>query len=108
MNISKWADYLRDFVIDKERIEIRAEHKADAKYPVVSGASIIAKERRELEVENLKKEFHVDFGSGYPSDPKTVLFLKENFDNKVFDKIIRHSWESVKRLKVKGKQETLF
>ena len=85
-----------------------SEHKADAKYPVVSAASILAKEKREEEVFNLKKEFHVDFGSGYPSDPKTVLFLKENFSNHLFEKIIRHSWASVKRLKIKDKQEKLF
>jgi len=108
VNILKWISYLRDFIIDKERIEIRAEHKADSKYSVVSSASIIAKEKRELEVENLKREFHVDFGSGYPSDPKTIFFLKENFDNKVFDKIVRHSWESVRRLEVRRKQEKLF
>jgi ribonuclease HII len=108
VNIKSWTDYLRGFVIDKERIELRAEHKADAKYPCVSGASIIAKEKREEEIGKLKKKSYVDFGSGYPSDPKTVLFLKENFDNGAFEKIIRHSWSSVKRLKIKGKQKKLF
>jgi hypothetical protein len=73
-----------------------------------SELSLIAKEKREEEVERLKKEFHVDFGSGYPSDPKTVLFLKENFDNKLFEKIIRHSWSTVKRFKEKERQEKLF
>lgn len=108
VNIKTWREYLEQFVVNKERIEIRAEHKADAKYPCVSGASIIAKEKREEEVERLKKEFHVDFGSGYPADPKTVLFLKENFSNPLFEKIIRHSWSTVKKLKERGKQERLF
>ncbi len=108
VNIKVWKEYLEQFVVNKERIEIRAEHKADAKYPCVSGASIIAKEKREEEVEKLKKDFHVDFGSGYPADPKTILFLKENFSNSTFEKIIRHSWSTVKKLKEKGKQEQLF
>lgn len=108
VNIKTWTEYLEKFIMDKDRIEIRAEHKADAKYPCVSGASIIAKERREEEVEKLKKEFHIDFGSGYPSDPKTVLFLKGNFDNKTFEKIIRHSWSTVRKLKEKDTQEKLF
>ena len=108
INVKTWQEYLEKFIIDKERIQVRAEHKADAKYLCVSAASIIAKEKREGEVERLKKESHVDFGSGYPADPKTVLFLKENFDNKTFDGIIRHSWSTVKKLKEKGKQEKLF
>jgi ribonuclease HII len=106
INVESWSDYLKGFIIDLERVKLKAEHKADAKYPVVSGASIIAKEKREEEVANLKKELGIDFGSGYPADPKTVAFLKENFDNKLFENIIRHSWVSVKRLKVK--QEKLF
>ncbi len=108
VNIESWRSYLETFIIERERIEIRAEHKADAKYPCVSGASIIAKERREEEVEKLKKTFHVNFGSGYPSDPKTVEFLKENFNNSLFEKIIRHSWSTVKRLGGVKEQKKLF
>lgn len=108
INIKKWTEYLETFLVDKERIKIVAEHKADAKYPVVSGASIIAKERREELIDELKKEFHVDFGSGYPSDPKTSLFIKENYNNPMFKDFIRHSWASVKRLHKKEDQEKLF
>lgn len=108
VNTKTWKEYLAGFVIDKERIELRAEHKADAKYPCVSGASIIAKEKREESIEILKKQFHIDFGSGYPSDPKTVLFLKENFNNKDFSEIIRHSWSTVKKLEQQGSQKSLF
>ncbi len=108
VNISSWTEYLMDFIVDKERIQIRAEHKADAKYPSVSGASIIAKEQRELEIENLKKEFKIDFGSGYPADPRTVQFLKENVNDSRFEKIIRHSWSTIRKLKDNGSQEKLF
>lgn len=108
ISVRKWVEYLETFLIDRKRIKIVAEHKADAKYPVVSGASIIAKERREELIAELKKEFHVDFGSGYPSDPKTSLFIKENYNNPIFKDFIRHSWASVKRLHKKGEQERLF
>lgn len=108
VNIDSWKDYLEKFIIDKCRIEIRAEHKADAKYPCVSGASIIAKEKREEEVARLKTDFKVDFGSGYPGDPKTVLFVRENFNNETFKDIIRHSWNTIKKLELTGSQNKLF
>lgn len=108
VNTKSWADYLRQFIIDRDRVELHAEHRADAKYPCVSGASIIAKEKREESIEILKQQFHVDFGSGYPSDPKTVLFIKENFNNPTFSKIIRHSWSTVKKLTEQASQKSLF
>jgi ribonuclease HII len=103
-----WKSYLEIFIVDRERIEIKAEHKADAIYPVVSAASIIAKEKREEEVRNLKKEIGKDFGSGYPADPKTKEFLEKNLGDPIVDKIIRHSWSTVKKLKGKSEQGKLF
>jgi ribonuclease HII len=107
-NIKNWLSYLEGFIIKRSQIQLRAEHKADLNYPVVSGASIIAKEKREEEVFNLKKIFGIDFGSGYPSDPKTKEFLEKNFRNSKFKPIIRYSWSTVKRLMTGEKQERLF
>jgi ribonuclease HII len=79
-------------------MKIVAEHKADAKYPVVSAASIIAKVTRDTEIERLKKVVGMDFGSGYPADPKTQEFLKNNWNNpdpKV-QALFRKSWASFK------------
>jgi ribonuclease HII len=84
--------------------EIIAEHKADENYPVVSAASIIAKVTRDNEIEKLKHELDVDFGSGYMSDEVTQEFLKQNWDNPKYSHIIRHSWESWKRIK-RGKDQ---
>lgn len=75
-----------------------SENKADTKYPLVGAASIIAKELRELEVEQAKKSLNVDFGSGYPSDPKTVEFLKKNFAKVEYDFLFRKSWATYKNL----------
>lgn len=77
------------------KIEIVAEHKADLNYPVVSAASILAKVTRDREIMKLKQKVGEDFGSGYPSDPKTVSFLKGNFRR--YD-IFRKTWSSYKRL----------
>ena len=51
------------------------EPKADQKYPVVGAASIFAKTTRDGALEALKSTYG-DFGSGYPSGPKTRGWLK--------------------------------
>ncbi|MDI6730093.1 MAG: ribonuclease HII [Candidatus Altarchaeum sp.] len=76
--------------IGKNKFNIISEHFADSKYIEVSVASILAKVERDREIENLKK-IYGDFGSGYPSDPKTVAFLKNN-KSKIPREIIRKSW----------------
>jgi ribonuclease HII len=84
-----------------KEIEIISMHQADAVYPAVSAASIIAKVRRDELIEGLKKEWDVDFGSGYPSDPKTKEFLlkwgKEH--NGEFPGIVRQSWQTVENIR---------
>ena len=77
---------------------IISEHKADSKYPIVSAASIIAKVERDRVISEYHKKYG-DFGSGYPSDSKTVDFVKNLVrNNKELPPIIRKSWESVRRI----------
>jgi ribonuclease HII len=75
--------------------KIISSHHADRKFPVVSAASIIAKVNRDRAIEKLRKNH--DLGSGYPSDSKTMRFIKEwisqNGDVPVF---VRKSWKPVK------------
>lgn len=68
------------------------ENKADSKYQVVSGASIVAKVVRDSCVEGL------NCGSGYPSDPRTKDWLKRNNRGFLlgFPEYVRHSWATVK------------
>lgn len=77
--------------------KIISSHHADRKYPVVSAASIIAKVSRDREIEKLRKNH--DLGSGYPSDSKTMGFIKnwisKNGGVPVF---VRKSWKPVKIL----------
>ena len=78
------------------------EKKADLNYPVVSAASVLAKVRRDLLVSNLR-EIHGDFGSGYPSDPKTVAFIEAWFqDNEVPPPYMRGSWKTIRRYTSQG------
>jgi ribonuclease HII len=93
-NPEKFADeILRKLSVD---CKIISENKADSKYPVVGAASVIAKQLREQEVEEIKKNIGFDVGSGYPSDPKTKKFLKEHYNNKEFDFIFRKCWQTYK------------
>jgi ribonuclease HII len=76
-------------------LEVIAEHNADDKYVVVSAASIVAKVERDMELAKIRKEYK-NIGSGYPSDPKTIAFLKNSFDN--LPDCVRRSWATIRRL----------
>ena len=103
-NCSVYTAYVLERLKDKDT-EIISEHKADEKYPVVSAASIIAKVTRDKEVAKIRAKIGIDFGSGYPSDPKTVSFLKENYDK--YD-IFRKTWASYKKVAAQKSQKTLI
>jgi len=86
-------------------IIIKSESKADDKYPVVSAASIVAKvSRDELLAQWVFKEavsneiqFDHDFGCGYPSDPKSKIWLNKLRDeNFGFPTLVRFSWKTSK------------
>jgi len=93
INTSGWKNQLMEYVKEKrfEKI-ISCEHKADFNHPVVSGASIIAKVTRDAELEKIKEQIGIDFGSGYPSDPNTIKFLKEHANDFKKERIFRESW----------------
>jgi len=60
-------------------VEVHAEHGADASYPLVAAASVVAKVARDAHVDALAAEYG-ELGSGYPSDPNTRTFLAEYVD----------------------------
>jgi ribonuclease HII len=84
-----------------KELRIISMHQADVVYPAVSAASIIAKVRRDELIEGLKKEWGVDFGSGYPSDPKTKEFLLEwgKTHSGEFPSIVRQSWQTIENVR---------
>ena len=75
----------------KVKTILQCEHKAE-RFPEVGAASILAKVTRDHEIELIKKRIGKECGSGYPSDPLTKRFLKENWDK--YPEIFRHSWSS--------------
>jgi ribonuclease HII len=101
-NIPAYRDYVKSFV--KKDIEIIAEHKADLNHTIVGAASILAKVTRDKIIEDIKKEIGHNFGSGYPSDPKTILFLKENWHK--YD-IFRKTWSTYKKVAEQKRQKSL-
>jgi ribonuclease HII len=107
-NIKSWSNDVQKLIKNPEKIILICEHKADLNHPIVSAASILAKEKRESELKKLKEELGIDFGSGYPADPKTKNFIKENFQNEKYAKIIRFSWKTIKKLFEGKSQEKLF
>ena len=98
VNLESWSEDVQKLIKKPEIVSLSCEHKADANHPSVSAGSIVAKERREDEVYRLKRELNVDFGSGYPSDPKTKEFIAENFNKPEYKSLIRFSWKTVKKL----------
>jgi len=91
--------------ISKPAIRVIAEHKADARYPVVSAASIIAKVTRDRETDKIKQELGIDFGSGYPSDSLTINALRSNLDNKELQAYVRQKWRTVKNIRQRHIEE---
>lgn len=71
----KFREYVTKFS-NIEPSRILFEPKADMKYTIVAAASIIAKVLRDAEITEIKRQTGVDFGSGYPSDPKTIQQLE--------------------------------
>lgn len=93
---SVFADRIRRYA--KIPLEIHSTNFAESKYPVVAAASIIAKVKRDSEIVKLHKEFGF-FGSGYPSDERTIKFLQGWIrKNKDYPEFVRKSWYTSERL----------
>ena len=77
--------------------KVKSYHYADSRFVVVSAASIIAKVSRDRSISRLNKE--TNFGSGYPSDKKSVNFIKKLVSSKKpLPLSIRKSWKPVQKI----------
>lgn len=76
--------------------------KADALYPIVSAASIVAKVIRDGLIRHYEAEQGeggMKLGSGYPADPETKAWLTSHIDPVFgFPDFVRFSWETCTRL----------
>ena len=89
-NIAKYTEYIKKR-LGMDEIKIICEHKADLNHKIVGAASILAKVAGDKIIEQMKKKYG-NLGAGYPSDPTTQKFLKENWDK--HPEIFRKSWIS--------------
>lgn len=103
-NIRQYMEYIKKRMQNK-KCKLTAEHKADEKYPVVSAASILAKVTRDAEIEKIKKNIGINFGSGYPSDPQTKSFMEKYFEK--FKHIFRKTWAPYRQAVKKKNQKRL-
>jgi len=78
-------------------VRIVSKHHADKDNFVVAAASILAKVNRDRAVAELRRAYG-DFGSGYPSDPRTIRFLRDCVRNGAFPDCVRRSWKTLKRI----------
>ncbi|MBN2458244.1 ribonuclease HII [Candidatus Woesearchaeota archaeon] len=105
-NTSAYSSYVKKLLKDRIRSDklpaMVVEHKADLKYTVVGAASILAKVTRDRKIAKLRERYG-DFGSGYPSDPKTKEFIKDNYELPIF----RKSWDTWKKAAEKKSQSML-
>jgi len=87
----------------KGTAKLVCRHKADALYPVVSAASVLAKVTRDAGIEALKQAFGEDFGSGYSHDERTIAFLQKHWTDKSHPvhAHVRQKWATVQNLNVR-------
>ena len=77
--------------------KVKSYHHADSRFVVVSAASILAKVSRDRSIARLNKIS--EFGSGYPSDKKSVNFVKKIVSSKKpLPSSIRKSWKPVQKI----------
>jgi len=82
----------------KCRARIDSSHHADSNNIAVSAASIIAKVNRDREIARIRKRIN-NIGSGYPSDRKTMRFVKNWMrTHREAPKFARSSWRPLREL----------
>ncbi|MBI5223822.1 ribonuclease HII [Candidatus Micrarchaeota archaeon] len=79
--------------------KFEAQHKADANYPIVAAASIFAKVTRDQRTAQIREITGVDFGSGYPSDPKTKKAIENKEERTRISEYLRWEWKTLENIK---------
>jgi ribonuclease HII len=87
----------QEMELNHPEVKVVAEHGADDRYPLVSAASIVAKVERDREIQHFRKKYR-NIGSGYPSDPRTISFLKQIPPGELPD-FVRQSWATIERIR---------
>lgn len=108
VNPKRFADTIRSCLpASLATVEVVSEHKADRKYPIVAAASILAKVRRDEQIEELRTKYGLP-GSGYAHDARTVSFLTKWYrDRAAFPEFVRSSWKTTKHVREVVEQRKL-
>jgi ribonuclease HII len=92
INPSRYERTISSF-LNQKNTRVISMHHADKLNVVVSGASIIAKVVRDCEIGKIRMRYG-DIGSGYPSDKKTIEFVRKWFrEKKEIPPFARKSWK---------------
>lgn len=105
MTVNKSKNLSNPIVGEKETIKLISEHKSDVKYPVVSGASIMAKVSRDYEIDRISDELGIDVGTGYPADSTTINAIKKNLDDPKLVGYIRNRWKTMELIRQKRMED---
>lgn len=97
VNAARFGKSVSSMLSGSRPAKVKSYHKADSRFVIVSAASIIAKVTRDRAIARIRRQHNV--GSGYPSDPTCVAFLKKHARTaKAPPKFARASWETVSRI----------
>jgi len=80
-------------------VVVLSRHRADATDPLVGAASIVAKVRRDQAIRDLAEALGEEIGSGYPSDPTTIEFVRRKVrPGDARPPWLRSSWATTRRV----------
>ncbi len=106
INLDRYKNSIKKYLWTPKP-KIYCFHHADCSNVVVSAASIVAKIIRDNEVQKIRKIYD-DIGSGYPSDKKTMFFIKKWVTQyKAAPHFARKSWRPLRiMLESESKKES--
>jgi ribonuclease HII len=95
INLKRYKKKIKKYLLTPKP-NICCLHHADSLNVVVSAASIVAKIIRDNEIRRIRENYH-DIGSGYPSDKRTMIFIKNWVTRyKSAPYFARKSWKPVR------------
>ena len=86
---------------------IKSQHKMDLENILVGAASILAKVHRDKEIEKIGQLLGLEIGSGYPSDPKTRVAIKNLVKGEYPNKYLRWSWVTTENIWLKENRKPI-
>lgn len=96
----KTENFRKKLLTRVDNVEIISVHHAEDLFPAVAAASILAKVTRDRIIASLRKDYG-DFGSGYPSDQRTLEFICKIIKGGEMPDFVRSTWKTCQNLRIK-------